>query len=296
MWWWCSGSYTSSSDALELFCCIRSLLQLRTLEISMMRRSVDIFTTAFEDGGSDVKNFMLGHVEHLVVTSSAAFLTSHCPNLKSLKIEDGQDCLVETYTNLDTRLAPLHPSTSKHDIGRTLHHFDAMATWSADELVNLVKTFPRLQCLKMRTDTYCYRMSTQAIIEILGNRLKDLRTLHLVKSGSLGMGYQSIWKRRIQACSNEEYRRALWLENERLRVHVENDVARLAFGKIVRLHECWLGEKRVARRTRGDAPDELKWLWERRIEDADAFDMGSQMLARFRVEKETVVLRSEVGM
>jgi hypothetical protein len=296
MWWWCSGSYTSSSDALDLFRCIQTLPRLKTLEISTMRRSLDMFTAAFEDSELEIEEFILGKVETLIASSSAAFLASHCPQLKSLVIEDGLDCLVETYKELSERLTPLHPAIDAHIECHCLVHFDAMAMWAADELAALARSFPRLQCLQMRTDIHCYRADTPTIIEILSKRLKGLRTLHLVKSGNLGMGYQPVWKFQIQACSHEDYRRALWLENERLRVDVENHVARLAFAEISTLGELWLGDKRVARRLRKNDSDELRWLWERKRDDVDDCDFGSEMFARFRIDKETVVVSSEEGM
>jgi hypothetical protein len=295
MWWWCSGSYTSSSDALELFRCIQSFANLRTLEISMMKRSIDIYTAAFED--ESVNNdsiFILDRVANLVVTSSAAFLASHCPNLKSLVIKDGSDCLMDSYTDLSKRLAPLHQrlkAGSAHLTG-----FDATAVWSAEELEKLVKAYPTLQSLRMRTDTYCYRASTSAIIEILGKGLADLRTLHLVKSSSLGLGYQAVWKRKIEQCSDVEYRFAVWMENERRRVEAENTLVREAFWKIRRLQECWLGEKRVARRCADErVPGQAQWKWERRREDEEECVMGGQMFAKMRMEKEVVVVGSEIG-
>jgi hypothetical protein len=289
LWWWCSGSYTSSTDALDLFRCLRSLANLKTLEISMMRRSMDIFVAAF----SEIKEagvFTIENVENLVVTSSAAFLANHCPNLKSLVIRDGSECLLETYTDLSERLAPLH-SASTTVTTPQLTRFDATATWSADELTFLVQTFPHLQHLRMRSDTYTYRASTPTIITILSSHLQHLKTLHLVKSGSLGMGYQSVWKRRIQACSNAEYRQMLWRENERLRVAVENTIVREVFGRTEGLRECWLGEKRVARR----CGDDGRWMWERKSEVLEECVMGRGAIARLRMEKEAVVLRWEMG-
>ncbi|KAH7079731.1 hypothetical protein FB567DRAFT_450076 [Paraphoma chrysanthemicola] len=294
MWWWCSGSYTSSSDAVELFRYIRALPRLKTLEISMMKRSLDIFDAAFESPDHDVKEFMLPKIEHLVVNSSAAFLASHCPRLKTLVLRDSEDCLLDSYTDVAKRLVPLHPSIASC-ASEILVHFDATAIWCPEELSRLVRAFPRLQYLRMRTDTYCYRASTPDVIETLSGGLNNLQSLHLVKSGNLNMGYQSVWKRRIPASSDEEYRRALWLENERLRVSVENTVARLAFREIVALNEIWLGEKRVARRMRKDSDDGLKWLWEREREGVDTCGMATGAFLRFKLEKEAVVVTSEVG-
>jgi hypothetical protein len=280
LWWWCSGSYTSSTDAVA------------TLELSMMSRSVDIFIAAFTSPlESNHAIFTLPNITSLVVTSSAAFLVNYCPNLRKMTIQDGGDCLLETYNDLSKRLSPLclGPQISKP----SLTSFDATATWSTSELSSLIESFPKLQHLRMRSDTYCYRASTASIIEILATGLEDLTTLHLVKSGNLGMGYQSIWKRRIQSCSNAEYRQMLWRENERLRVEVENNVAREAFGKIGSLRECWVGEKRVARRL-VEEHDGVKWLWERTKENDDRGE-ESFGLEKFRLEKENVVVQSEIG-
>jgi hypothetical protein len=296
MWWWCSGSYTSSSDALDLFRCIQTLPRLKTLEVSMMRRSLDMFTAAFEDSELEIREFILDKVENLVASSSAAFLASHCPQLKSLVIDDGLDCLIETYTELSERLAPLHPAIDARIECHSLVNFDAMAMWSADEIAALARSLPGLQCLRMRTHKYCYRAPTPTIIEILSKMLKGLRTLHLVKINNLGMGYQPVWNFQIQAGWNEEYRRALWLDYERLRVDVENYVARLAFADIVTLGELWLGDKRVARRLRKNDGDELRWLWERKRDDVDACNFGTEMFAKFKIEKEAVVVSSEEGM
>jgi hypothetical protein len=295
LWWWCSGSYTSSSDAVDMFACIRGLKELRRLEISMMRRSIDIFTAAFEkeDGA---KVFTLDHVEELVVTSSAAFLTNHCPNLKSLVVKDDEsECLLDTYTDLSRRLAPLHSDLFKQT--PRLTSFDATAIWSLNELSSLVSLFPDLEHLRMRSDTYCYRASTPSIIKVLGASLKRLKTLKLVKTGSLGMGYQSVWKRRIQSCSNVEYRRMLWRENERLKVCVENQIVRDAFQEITSLRECWLSEMRVARKCDGCAKggDGVRWMWERKSEDTENCAMASRMSMAYRKEKEAVIVGREMG-
>jgi hypothetical protein len=295
LWWWCSGSYTSSSDAIDMFACIQGLKELRHLEISMMRRSIDIFTAAFKrEDGAGV--FMLDHVEELVVTSSAAFLTNHCPNLKSLVVKDDEsECLLDTYMNLPQRLAPLYSGLIKHTPHLT--SFDATAIWSLDELSSLVSMFPDLEHLRMRSDTYCYRASTPSIIKVLGESLKRLKTLKLVKTGSLGMGYQSVWKRRIQSCSNIEYRRMLWRENERLKVCVENQIVRDAFKWITSLKECWLSEMRVARKCDEcvESEDGIRWIWERRSEDVDDCVMANRMFMAYRMEKEAVVVGREMG-
>ena len=86
----------------------------------------------------------------------------------------------------------------------------------------------------------------------------------------------------------------LWLENERLRVQTENAIVRAAFATIGSLKECWLGEKRVARRCAGDGK-EVRWMWERKREDEDECVMGGGSFAKFRMEKEAVVVGSEIG-
>jgi hypothetical protein len=104
------------------------------------------------------------------------------------------------------------------------------------------------------------------------------------------MGFRAVWKRSITACSTESQRRVLWLQNEAHRVDAENDVARLAFTSIERLKECWLGDKRVARRS---GHNDLRWIWERKREDIDVCTNQSEW-ANFRAEKEAVVVCSEV--
>ncbi|KAH8731736.1 hypothetical protein GQ44DRAFT_697962 [Phaeosphaeriaceae sp. PMI808] len=300
MWWWCSGSYTSSSDALDLFHSIQSLDNLKTLEVRMMSRSIDIFIAAFRKrSDKDDSVFLLERVEKLVVTSSGAFLLNQCPNLKRLEIQDESGCLLETCTDLTIRMKSLHPRLSLstfHD--PQLTHFDSAAMWSADELCALISNFPHLRSLRMRTDTYCYRASTLTIIGILGTGLSSLEILHLVKSGCLGMGYQSVWRRNIQKWANVEYRRTLWLENEQIRVKAENNVVRCAFTSIPTLQECWLGEKRVARKCSrsidGQIPDKVQWMWDRNTDDVDDHAVGSHML-KFRMEKNSVVVRKELG-
>lgn len=85
----------------------------------------------------------------------------------------------------------------------------------------------------------------------------------------------------------------LWRENERLRVEAENLVVREAFGKMGSLRECWVGEKRVARRLDGEH-EGVRWMWERRRENIDCGE-ESFGLEKFRLEKEGVVVRSEIG-
>jgi hypothetical protein len=109
----------------------------------MMSRSVDIFTTAFQQFPKIPSDkFIFPNVQSLTVTSPAAFLLHHCPNLKSLTVRDNPDFLLETYTPLPTRLAPLNPSLTNPIPALT--HFNASAHWSAAELTSLTSTFPSL--------------------------------------------------------------------------------------------------------------------------------------------------------
>jgi hypothetical protein len=103
-----------------------------------------------------------------------------------------------------------------------------------------------------------------------------------------------VWKRSITACSTESQRRMLWLQNEAHRVEAENNVARLAFMNITPLEECWLGDRRVARRSAGcSGDDKLSWIWQRKREDIDVCANQSEW-ANFRAEKESVVVCREV--
>jgi hypothetical protein len=293
MWWWCSGSYVSSTDALELFANTQRMSKLRRLEVSMMKRNLDIFVSAFEEV-DDVQTFLLPGIETLVVTSAAAFFASHCPDLKRLIVEDAPSCMIETYIDIPTRLMPL-----QHNLVGTrltqLTHFETSANWSAGEIAALVPCFPRLQYLHMRSDAFCYRASTATILELLGHNLKQLRVLKLNKVGSLpDMGYRALWKRSITACATEAQRRVLWAQNEARRVEAENNVVRLAFTHIETLHECWLGEERIARRAVGcDAIDSLSWVWQRSRENVDVYSQQSEWAA-FGVEKEAAVVCREV--
>ena len=293
MWWWCSGSYVSSTDALELFASTKRMSKLRRLEVSMMKRNLDVFVSAFEEV-DDVQTFLLPGIETLVVTSAAAFFASHCPDLKRLIVEDAPSCMIETYINIPTRLMPLQPKLVGTLLTQ-LTHFETSANWSAGEIATLVPYFPRLQYLHMRSDAFCYRASIATIMELLGHSLKHLRILKLNKVGSLpDMGYRALWKRSITACATEAQRRVLWAHNEACRVEAENNVARLAFTRIETLHECWLGEERIARRVVGsDATDSLSWVWQRSREDVDVCSQQSEWAA-FRAEKEAAVICSEI--
>ena len=294
MWWWCSGSYVSSKDALELFACVQKMQHLKTLEVTMMKRSLDMFVSAFEEA-DEAQAFLLPGIETLVVTSAAAFLASHCPDLKHLVVEDAPSCMIETYVDIATRLTPLYPRLVEGQPKYPqLTHFDTTANWSAEEIAALVPLFPHLQHLHMRSDAFCYRASIATIMELLGCNLSDLKTLKLNKVGNLDMGFRAVWKRSITACTTEAQRRALWLQNEARRVEAENKVARLAFMSIKRLKECWLGDKRVARRIAGcSGRAVLSWVWERRREDVQICSQSSDW-ANYRAEKEVVVVCSEV--
>ncbi|KAF2125557.1 hypothetical protein P153DRAFT_299770 [Dothidotthia symphoricarpi CBS 119687] len=285
MWWWCSGAYVCSADALALFRLIHTLKRVKTLEVMMMRRSVDMFTTAVASTPPQESSvFLMPRVEKLVVTSDAAFLVSQCPNLRDLVIDDRTNCLVGPYCSLPTRLEPLLPNLPSP----ALTHFDATAHWSVDEVRFLVLRFPALKYLRMRSDTYCYRASISAITSLLGTGLPHLKTLKLVKVGNLDTGYQSVWRRRMKGCSDAVYRKMLWRENEERRVEAENMVVRLAFGEIKGLGECWVGEGRVARRMDAEA-----WMWERRREDAAECGWDDPWASM--AENEGVVVRREMG-
>ncbi|KAF9691433.1 hypothetical protein EKO04_010675 [Ascochyta lentis] len=294
MWWWCAGAYVSSKDALDLFTCVRRMPKLKRLEVTMMKRNLDMFLCTFEEV-EDAQTLMLPGVETLVVTSAAAFLASHCPDLKNLIVEDAPSCMMETYVDVPTRLMPLHPQLVG---GRwtypQLTHFDTTANWSAIEIATLVPSLPRLQQLHMRSDAFCYRASIDTIMKLLGCGLRDLQTLKLSKVGHLDMGFRAVWKRNVTACTSQEQRRIMWAKNEARRVEAENKVARLAFQRIQLLKEVWLGDKRVARRSAGcDSKVGLSWIWERRKEPFDDCIRGSEW-AKYRMEKESVVVCSEV--
>jgi hypothetical protein len=262
LWWWCSGSYTSDSDALAIFACIRSVENLENLEVSMMKRSIDIFTSAFS-GPHPSSTFILSNVRNLEVSGSAAFLAAHCPYLVSLTIKPESE--VEAYTPLPIRLLPLHPKFTL--CPEKLTTFDAPAAWTAAELACITSLFPNLTTLKMRSDTYGYHTPFPVIVSLLSS-LKHLHTLHLVKVSYLGTGHaqQVLFLRRtVQARSAEEYRKELWKRSEEARITAENDIVACAFGEMGSLKVCWIGELRVARR----CAESLEWSWERGYEDCD---------------------------
>ncbi|KAL6706329.1 hypothetical protein ACN47E_005619 [Coniothyrium glycines] len=299
LWWWCSGIYVSGDDVTDLFRLISKLPHLRCLEFRMMSRSIDLFEAVF-DGEVSADLFVLPSVENLIVTNSATFLTRHCPNLKSLVIQDGGECLVEVYSSIDIRLCPVLPMYAGGKLpSETLTSLDAIATWTVNELGYLVKSFPNLRHVTMRSETYCYRARIDTITEILGKGLKDLQSLKLSKIGHLDMGFRSLWKRKIYECKPEEHRKRLWQENEVRRVQAENLVARLAFGANQSLRECWIGEKRVAKRMMSrdsctEGVHTMKWLWRREQEDIDDCSTGAEW-AKYRAEREAVVVLVEEG-
>jgi hypothetical protein len=268
MWWWCSGSYMVSADALHLFRRMHDMPKLRTLEVSMMDRSVDIFTAAFDDDKIEDKTvFILNTVEKLVVTSTAAFLVTHCPNITSLVIEDQENCSVQRYIDIITRLAPLHThSTIGARISPNITHFEATALWSAAEITGLVDMFPNLRYLAMRV-THSYHAPLFFIIHTLSERLKYLNTLQLGNIGNFSTDFRAPWHRDIREWISMKLRRMCPLEAEKLRVQAENTIARLAFGSLLELRECWLGDKRVARRIMGGDGDGMQWMWERNLRD-----------------------------
>jgi hypothetical protein len=258
-----------SADALHLFRRMHDMPKLRTLEVSMMDRSVDIFTAAFDDEEIEDKTvFILDKVEKLVVTSTAAFLVTHCPNLTSLVIEDQENCSVQKYIDIITRLAPLHNhSTIGARISPNITHFDATALWSAAEITGLVDTFPNLRYLAMRV-THSYPTPLLFIIHTLGERLKHLNTLHLGYIGSFNADFRDHWHRAyVREWISIKIRRMCPLEAEKLRVQAENYIARLAFGSLLDLRECWVGDKRVARRVTEGDEDRMQWTWERNMKE-----------------------------
>jgi hypothetical protein len=202
--------------------------------------------------------------------------------------------MLEAYTDISSRLHPRHPHLSLSGaVHPHLTHFDTSATWSEAELCALVVLFPRLRHLCMRSEAFCYRASVPCIAAVLG-RVEELRSLRLVKIGCLDMGYRAVWKRSVQSCRDARQRRVLWLQNEARRVEAENEVVRLVFGCCGGLRECWLGEKRVARRLPSEG-GRVRWLWERMKEDTEGCFQGLEW-AGYRKEKEAVVLSSEVCM
>lgn len=261
-WWWCSGAYVSSHDALAIFHLLHTLTYVTTLQVTMMRRSIELFTTAYSSTPeTDPTIFLLPSIQKLVVNSNAAFLAPQCPNLNHLYIQERNQCSVETYIDLPTRLQPLTPHLPPP---LALTTFDATAHWSMDELTALTTLFPSLQHLHMRSATYCYRAPLSSILSHLGAKMPRLQTLRLAKVDGLDVGYQSVWWRRRKGCSEALYRRMLWRENEGRRVEAENRVVRMAFASVGALRECWVGEGRVARRCEGEGEGESVWMWERR--------------------------------
>jgi hypothetical protein len=310
LWWWCSGAYISSRDAIDLFTFIHSLPRLKRLEMRMMSRSLDLFSAAFSDAsllGSGFRGFDLRGVETLVVNSSAAFLVPHCPDLQKLVVKgkgDGEDCAMEKYIDLKSLFenAPC-PSLPSHDdslfrCARGLTSFDASAAWSLAELAFLTTTFPNIRHLVLRSESYCYRSDVASIMRTLGQGCKQLQTLQISKIQYLDVGYRAVWKRAVMECKTEEARRTMWKANEMRRVTAENKVARLAFEGLQALEELWVGDKRVARwlpRTVDQRGREC-WMWERRTDEIpDAALIGTRW-AEYRKEKEAVVATNEMGM
>ncbi len=313
LWWWCSGAYVSSSDAIHLFTFMRSLPVLKRLDVRMMRRSLDIFHAAFAEsslhaGGSWFRWFEIKAVETLVVNSSAAFLVQHCPDLQTLVIkgkDDGGDCAMDKYTELMGLFEVHTPCLSLPD-GHGLYHrccagkltsFDGSATWSLAEITFLTTTFSQLRHLVLRSESYCYRSDVASIMRILGQGLQQLKTLQISKIEYLDMGYRGVWKRAVIECKTEQARRKLWEANERRRVAAENEVARLAFGRVRALDELWVGEKRVARRLpQMDNGGMDSWMWERRADDVGDGALVGTTWAGYRKEREAMIVTMEMGM
>lgn len=295
MWWWCSGSYISSTDALNLFRCMQKMSKLRTLEMSMMSRSVDIFTAAFEDPQiGDMTVFILPTVQNLVVTSEAAFLVSHCPNLNHLAIEDGENCSAQRYIDIITSLAPLHTSpTLNTRISPRITHFAATARWTPLEITGLVHKLPNLRSLALRV-AHAYIAPLEFIIDTLSEGLKHLQTLRLSKIGSFSADLRAPWSHDIRVWMRMTNRRMCAVECEKMRVQAENAVARLAFGSMGKLEECWVGDERVAMRVVGVDGSTVQWMWERDLDDVK--DVGGGVGNKYREEVEGVVLRKEIGM
>ncbi|OAL46886.1 hypothetical protein IQ07DRAFT_516625 [Pyrenochaeta sp. DS3sAY3a] len=300
MWWWCSGDYISGSDARDLFWLMHSLPELRVLEVRMMSRSVDLFAAAFKARAAPPGLFVLAGVQELVVSNCAAFLAAHCPGLRRLVLREGDACAVEVYPPLAARLAPLHPGLrGAGGVNAALTHFEAAASWTESEVCFLVATFPGLTHVALRTESFCYRASLGTIVAILSG-LRCLAVLRLAKIARLDMGYVRVWKRGIFEYKTEAARKALWVENERSRVEAENAVARMVFGEMGGLRECWVGEKRVARRLGEGAMEMgLRWVWERRRKEEveEKGDLSELALyVQYKAERAAVVRRTEVCM
>jgi hypothetical protein len=317
LWWWCSGAYVSSSDAIDLFTFMHSMPRLKRLEVRMMSRSWDIFSAAlnyselvdYEPGSASL--FKLRGVETLVVNSSAAFLVNYCPDLKTLVVKgkgDGEDCAMEKYTELQDLFHITTPCLSPRrddddengsafQCAEGLTSFNGSAAWSLSELGFLTTTFPYLGHLILRSESYCYRTDVASMMHILGQGFKHLKTLQISKIEYLDMGYRGVWKRAVMECKTEEARRALWEGNERRRVAAENEVARLAFGKVQTLEELLVGEKRVARRLgRIDAGGREGWMWERKADSVGDYALVGAMWAEYQKEREGVIASNEMGM
>ncbi|KAI8933212.1 hypothetical protein NX059_009847 [Plenodomus lindquistii] len=304
LWWWCSGLYVSARDAIDIFTFIHGLPNLKTLEISMLGRSLDLFESAFSTAAedNDPSLFMLPNVEHLHLTPSASFLVRHCPNLRTLVIRDASSCTIEPYIPLPDLLLPSRPvfppCTQTLSLPTTtLQSLSPTLTWSTPELNFLVSTFPHLRTLSMTTPLHTYRAPIHSILTTLSH-LPHLHTLHLNRIHKLDVGYRSVWKRRVQECRTKEERIKLWEGDERARVGAENEVVRGAMRVCKALRVVWVGAERVARRLdKGEEGEGVRWMWERRREDAEGEGEGvSAVWARFRVEKEGVVRAWEVGM
>ncbi|KAF2852025.1 hypothetical protein T440DRAFT_393272 [Plenodomus tracheiphilus IPT5] len=299
LWWWCSGLYVNSSDAIDLFAFIHTLPNLTTLSISMLSRSLDLFESAFTAPNPPTPTFfLLPTIKSLTLTPSASFLAAHCPDLLHLTIRDNNEqCTIEPSSSLSSRLLPSTPTFPSATLpSKTLTHLSTTAAWSTPELNFLVSNFPNLTHLNMQSEQYTYRASIPCIMVIL-SRLKGLRVLRLNRIHKLDVGYRAVWKRVVQECRTEGERMELWRGDERRRVGAENEVVGCAMRCCGRLREVWVGGERVARRIVGgeEEGEGVKWVWERRREDVDGEGV-SALWAKYRVERQGVVVAWEVGM
>ena len=300
MWWWCLGVYVSDTDAADLFRLIRSLEALHTLEVRMLRSGTEIFQTAFQRPDNHLHEFLLHRVQKLVGTSSAVFLATHCPNLKSLIIQDGDDSTMQMYLDLNSRLTAVHPDLCT-GLNTYLSHLDASATWSVDEIILVMTTFPDLEQLCMRSEACHYQTPLNTVVELLGSGLKKLKTLKLTQINNLDFGFRPVMWMMIQRCQSELHRKRLWRDREIQRVKAENDMARMVFAAIQSLGKLWIGEGRVASRIRGNENvygmnlEGEKWMWRR---DAETRRVRECVRGATddRAERDAVMVRSEIGM
>jgi hypothetical protein len=134
-------------------------------------------------------------------------------------------------------------------------------------------------------------------MRILGQGLQQLKTLQVSRIAYLDMGYRGVWTRAVMECKTEQARRKLWEASEKRRVAAENEVARLAFGRVRVLDELWVGEKRVARRLpQMDNSGTDSWMWQRRADDVGDGALVGTIWAGYGKEREAMVVTREMGM